>query len=220
VDKRDKARSGRSKKGTAQSFLGFEDIRDGIIILPGGKYRTILEVIGTVNFPLLSNTEQDNIEASFRTLLGSVNFPVQFYTQTRQIDLSPQIQGIEQRMPVLPGRLRQYARELTQYLAAWARYSPLVRRNYIVIQYDAGPGEDKFSLARQELLRRVEVIGSELSKWLKWRRLTTDEVVELLYTTLNKERSAYARAQDAVEQGFFAPFVSGVTQRVVQKTQV
>lgn len=198
-----------SPGGSAQSFLGFQDIREGIIILPGGRYRAVLEVIGTVNFPLLSATEQDNIETSFRTLLGSVNFPVQFYVQTRQIDLTPQVRGIEERMAVLPAELRQYARDLTQYLTAWARYSPLTRKNYIVVQYDAGPGEDKFVLAKQELLRRCEVIGSELSKWLKWRRLTTDDIVELLYVILNKERSAYAKAQDAVEQGFLAPYVSG-----------
>ncbi|MGB9866569.1 MAG: hypothetical protein ACPLPR_01475 [Bacillota bacterium] len=196
-------------RASAQRFLGFEDIRDGIVVLPGGRYRLVLEVVGTVNFPLLSETEQDNIEASFRTLVASLTFPVQFYTQTRQIDLSRQIQGIEERMPGLPTELRRYARELSQYLAAWARYSPLVRKNYVVIHYDAGPGEDRFSLARQELLRRAEVVGSELSRWLKWRKLTTDEVVELLYTVLNKERSAYARARDAVDHGFFEPYVSG-----------
>lgn len=199
----------RKSQDTAQAFLGFEDIRDGIIILPGGRYRAVLEVIGTVNFPLLSSTEQDSIESSFRTLLGSVNFPVQFYVQTRQIDLSHQIRGIEERITALPENLKRYGHELCRYLSAWARYSPLVRRNYIVLCYDAGPGDDKFTLARQELLRRTEVIGSELAKWVKWRRLTTDDIVELLYVILNKDRSAYAKAQDAVEQGFLAPYVSG-----------
>lgn len=206
-------------ESTMQGFLEFEDIRDGIIVLPGGRYRAVIEVIGTVNFPLLSDTEQENIESSFRTLLASVNFPLQFYTQTRQIDLSPQIRGIEERMATLPDNLRRYAYELSQYLAGWARYSPLVRRNYIVVQYDAGPGEDKFVLAKQELLRRTEMLGSELSKWLKWHRLTTDEIVELLYTALNKDRSSYARGQDAVEYGFFEPYVKGLRTSAVEKTE-
>lgn len=202
---------------SAQSFLGFTDIRDGIIILPGNRYRAVIEVIGMVNFPLLSDTEQENIEASFRTLVASLNFPVQFYMQTRQVDLREQIARIQQAKQTLPEPLQESAKALEEYLAAWMKASPLVQKNFVVIEYDAKPGEGGFVVAKQELLHRVEIVGAELSKWLRWRRLTTDEIIELLYTITNKDKSKYARASDAVEHGFFAPYVTGEPKGVAME---
>ena len=106
-------------KNSVQDFLEFKDIKNGIITLQNNDYRLILEVTGTLNFFLMSEEEQDKAEANFRSLLGSLTFPIQFYTQTRLLDLSNEVLQIRSGLSNLPERLRIYGMQMSEDMQRW-----------------------------------------------------------------------------------------------------
>ncbi|MHB8927094.1 MAG: hypothetical protein ACYC9Q_05420 [Bacillota bacterium] len=195
----------------AQDFLDFLDIQDGVLVLPGGRYRAVIEVVGTVNFGLLSEAEQEQVEASFGALLSSLSFPVQMFVQTRLLDLGEQVAEARRGIDRLPESMRDYAAAFAGHLTEWMKSrTVLTRRNYIVIPYD-GPGD--FDVARRELQRRVEAVEGEVNRWLGSVRLDTERLTDVLYVAYNKSRAVSAHVSDAASHGFLVPFVKGVSFR-------
>lgn len=222
---RGKPTSGRSKReepgaavavgrktGNVQDILGFDDIVDGIVVLPGRRYRVILEVMGTVNFPLRSSEEQDMVEDSFSALLSTLatmKSPVQMYIQARKLDLLPQIQDIEERMRNLPEPVQKYAESHKEYLRQWMYYAPYVTKRYLILPYDA-PAESDLQQVKRELWRRKEAVEKQISRYLSCRQLSTQEIIELLYNLYNKAKATSQRPSDAFKEGFFDLHAKGV----------
>jgi hypothetical protein len=194
-------------KNSVQDFLEFKDIKNGIITLQNNDYRLILEVTGTLNFFLMSEEEQDKAEANFRSLLGSLTFPIQFYTQTRLLDLSNEVLQIRSGLSNLPERLRIYGMQMSEDMQRWmGSKNVMLKRNYIVIPYQ----NDDYQEAVRELSRRKDIIVSELSKWIDCKPLNTLEVLEVFYVMYNKSKAVSSRIEDAEEFGFTETYVKGV----------
>ena len=60
------------RKDSSRKQIDIKEVRDGVLILPGGKYRTILEV-SSVNFELKSDEEQDVLIDNFENFLLKKN---------------------------------------------------------------------------------------------------------------------------------------------------
>ena len=69
----------------ASEFLPFKDISDGVIDLGLHNYRAIIEV-GSLNYNLRTEQEQDIVESSFSRFINSIQSPLTLYIQTRKID--------------------------------------------------------------------------------------------------------------------------------------
>lgn len=216
TDKKEKRNAslsaGHRNTGNVQDILGFEDISNGIIRLPGRRFRIVLEVMGTVNFPLRSSEEQDMVEASFSALLSTLatmKSPVQMYVQARKLDLLPQIQEIEERKRDLPEPIQRYADEHKEYLRKWMYYAPFVTKRYLILPFDAPPDYDMQQIQR-ELWRRKEAVEKQISRYLSCRQLSTQEIIDLLYNLYNKGKATSQRSSDAFKEGFFDLHVKGV----------
>lgn len=201
-------------KKTVQDFLEFKDIKNGIVSLGNNEYRLILEVTGTLNFFLLSEEEQDKAEANFRSLLGSLTFPVQFYTQTRLLDLSKEVIQIRTGLSDLPEKLRIYGMQMSEDMQRWmGSKSVLLKRNYIVIPYKS----EDYHEAVRELNRRKDIVVSELIKWIDCKPLNTLEALEVFYVMYNKHKAVSSRIEDAEEYGFTETNVKGVSLRDIRQ---
>lgn len=202
----------KSGKPSAQSFIGIEDIKQGIISLPGNRFRLMIEVTGTVNFALLSEDEQDRAEASFCSLLNSFSqAPVQLYVQTRPLDIRQYVADIQGGLADLPARLQEYGRRFAEYAITWSRgYNILTCRRYIIISYDGEPDET-FEDGAQELWRQEAVLEAELRKWVDCRVLDTEAALDLLHTFYNKKKTAANDIRQAAQNDYLAPLVRGVS---------
>jgi len=72
---------------STQDHLDIEDIRDEVVILKNGNAAAILQTT-SVNFDLLSETEQDAMIFAFAALLNSLSFPIQILIRTKRMDIS------------------------------------------------------------------------------------------------------------------------------------
>lgn len=201
---------------TAQEFLPFEDIADGMIILGGHKYRAVVECSST-NYILKTDTEQDIIELSFQRFLNSLTFPITFFIQTRIMDNTKVVQSlreeIEETLRVYP-QLTEYA---NVYLEDLANINSIngtnkQKKKYIIIPYDDTDAlqdlsdAEKYEYARKELSNRAVMICDGLSALgIKATILDTSGLAELVYSTYHKDD--YSNIDNILDGTFFEMIV-------------
>lgn len=90
-----KAASG--KKGdnpnSTQNTLQIAEVRDGIVIMNDGSFRSVV-MVKSINFDLMSPTEQEAVEYSYQGFLNSLYFPIQIFIRSRKVDLRPYIERL------------------------------------------------------------------------------------------------------------------------------
>lgn len=167
-----------------------------------------------INFFLLSDEEQNSVEAMWATLLASCTFPIQIVIGTQPLNVRRNIELLRQAAEGVPGQAvisedsRAYATELANWLENWMRYSAvMVRYAYLVIPVDDEPNERR---AMAELGRRCAMISDSLTRaGLGNRLLDYEEVAQLIYVILNGPHSATSSVDHSIEMGALWPVVSG-----------
>jgi hypothetical protein len=187
----------RGGKPSAQDFLGIRQIRDGIVEREDGTCCLIMEV-GGINYFLLSEAEQEMVDASLARMLKPLGRPLTVHVQTRYLDAAEALAHYRE-APKSEGPLADYAGHLTAYMEDTLKQTGvLVRRYYLVFQAE---GEN----AREELANRAAEMANMLQRVRKTpaRVLDTDQVAELIHVSNNKERSRLFRAPEAAGLGYF-----------------
>ena len=195
--------------GRQRVRLDLEAIDDGIIRLPGDRFRAVLEVAG-VPFGLMSETEQRVVLANFATFLNSLSFPVQTLVRVLPVDIDGYLGRIEQRARgELPQRLSELALDHVAFVRTMARSRNLLERHFYVILPAQDPTlvgplawlsrrrTDSVLLAevgRKLLAFRCEEMSRQLARCgLGVRRLDDVELAELLYACWCPELSRLQR---------------------------
>lgn len=84
----------QSNPNSTQNALGIAEIRDGIVIMNDGSFRSVV-MVKSINFDLMSQTEQEAVEFSFQGFLNSLYFPVQIFIRSQKVDLQPYIAKLD-----------------------------------------------------------------------------------------------------------------------------
>lgn len=79
---------------STQNALQIAEIRDGIVIMNDGSFRSVV-MVKSVNFDLMSPQEQEAIEYSYQGFLNSLYFPIQIFMRSQKIDLQPYIEKLD-----------------------------------------------------------------------------------------------------------------------------
>lgn len=81
-------------KGSTQSFIEIEAIKDDVIMLKDYSCCLIIQS-GAVNFGLLSQEEQNALIYSYASLLNSLSFPIQILILSKRMDVSSYFDYLE-----------------------------------------------------------------------------------------------------------------------------
>lgn len=81
-----KAAPKKTNPNSTQNQLDIAEIRDGIVIMNDGTFRSVVMVKAT-NFDLMSPEEKESIEFGFQGFLNSLYFPVQIYIHSERVDI-------------------------------------------------------------------------------------------------------------------------------------
>lgn len=79
---------------STQNALQIAEIRDGIVIMNDGSFRSVI-MVKSINFDLMSPQEREAVEYSYQGFLNSLYFPVQIFIHSRKVDLGPYIQKLD-----------------------------------------------------------------------------------------------------------------------------
>ena len=84
----------RTNPNSTQNTLQIAEIRDGIVIMNDGSYRSVV-MVKSINFDLMSQQEQEAVEYSYQGFLNSLYFPIQIFMRSSKVDLQPYIEKLD-----------------------------------------------------------------------------------------------------------------------------
>lgn len=205
---------------STQAYLDLAAIKDGVVILKSGGLRAIL-LVTSVNFALKSPQEQEDIVLRYQAFLNALHFPIQIVMQSRKLDLTEYLTGLKQKAEEEEnGMVRQQISHYVDFMGRLISVANIMQKDfYVVIPYDpvglatrgfvdrllnparqvtTSMTEGEFTKFKTELEERVNLIGSGLgSMGLRSKVLSTQQLIELFYSTYNPEEAVRERLTNA-----------------------
>jgi hypothetical protein len=195
-----------TNKASTQDFVPVRDIRDNVVILKDGQMCMIL-LASSINFALKSLDEQRAILSQFQSFLNTIDFSLQFYIQSRQLNIQPYLEQLLQREPQQDNDLmRIQLREYMEFIRTFTNEVDVMSKSFfIVVPYasaqidfssnigavfgkrrDVNIEDMKFEESRMQLEQRAALVEQGLSRiGVRTIALKNEELVELYYHIFN-----------------------------------
>lgn len=177
-------------KASSRQQIAIEGVRDGVLILPRGEYRTVLQV-SPVNFELRSDEEQDAIIDTYESFLNSVGTNLQILIRTREMDMDAYLKDIEDRtkkesVPIYRAQLENYIEFIRSLISG---NKILTRHFYIIVPYKATAKGD-FELASEQMKVKIDIVSRGIGRLgMQARRLSSLEILDLFYSFYSPSQS-------------------------------
>lgn len=203
---------------TAQDFLPFKDIKDGVIDLGGYDYRVIIECSST-NYNLKTNKEKEIIEISFQRFLNSLTFPIYFFIQTKILDNTKMLEEMRKELDNAIKNHPQMETYANIYFKEMSNLSDYIGNNkqkkkYIIVPFNEAfvleklSNREKYEYSVKEIKQRASILIEGLSAvGVKATLLDTKGLVELIYSTYHK--NSFAHYENIVNGEFLSLVVNG-----------
>ena len=168
----------------------------------------------TINFALKSAPEQEAILRQFQGFLNTIDFSLQFYVQSRKLDISPYLDKLHGREnDQYNDLMRIQLREYIHFVDTFTKEVDIMTKNFFVIipykpvsanlpkglsgfvskSQSTAPDETKFKEYRTQLEQRVSVVEQGLARvGVRTILLSNDELVELYYHIFNPGETSRA----------------------------
>ncbi len=215
---------------STQKFTDIFDITNNMVILNDGSISQIIEV-GTINFGLLSEEEQDAAIYAYAGILNSLNFPIQIIIKSQAKDISNYLNSLveAENNTTNPNHKAQIAR-YREFVRTWVKTSNILDKSFYVVitasALDLGIGTAKnvfnttasVNLDRYELAPIIERAAGILNPMrdhlisqfgrigLFANQITTQEIIKLFYQSYNPGDSEGIGIMES--QDFAAPIIS------------
>ncbi|MFM2381641.1 MAG: hypothetical protein RLZZ76_408 [Candidatus Parcubacteria bacterium] len=189
-----------------QDFVPVRDVRGNVVILKNGQMCMVL-LASSINFALKSLDEQQAILGSFQSFLNTLDFSLQFYTQSRKLNIEPYLEQLKSREEDQDNDLmRIQLREYIQFIRSFVSEVDVMSKSFfIVIPYNpvtidfassvgAVFGQKrnvviddvKFEENRMQLEQRASLVEQGLTRiGVRTIPLQNEELVELYYHIFN-----------------------------------
>lgn len=124
------------KAKSSQAFVPIEEIRNGMVLLEDKTARMIL-MCSTLNFALKSAAEQEAIISQYQDFLNSLDFSLQFYIQSRPLNIEPYLDTLrDAEKKQLNELLKVQIREYIDFVKNFVTMTQIVSKNfYAVVTY-------------------------------------------------------------------------------------
>jgi len=136
----------KSNPNSTQNTLQIAEIRDGLVIMNDGTFRSVI-MVKSINFDLMSPGEQEAVEYAYQGFLNSLYFPMQIFIRSQKVDIEPYIEKLDKIRSEHDNMLLALLMEdYIGYIDALAQQTNIMdKKFYIVIPY-AGTTEGQKAL--------------------------------------------------------------------------
>jgi type IV secretory pathway VirB4 component len=198
----------RESKNATQTYLDISEIRDDVIVLKDGSYRSVL-ACSSINFDLKSEDEKNAIIFSYQSFLNSLAFPIQILVRSRRINLDNYLGKLGEYEEAQENELiRLQTSEYIEFIRRLIEVVNIMQKTFYVIvpHYPAGltpTGKSaglfsffsrkstpsiKFEEGKNALKSRSSLVAQSLgSMGVRAAELKTQELIELFYEIYNPE---------------------------------
>lgn len=121
-----------TKTKSSQEFIPIKAIRENVVILEDGSLRMIL-MASSLNFSLKSSDEQEAIIMQFQDFLNSLDFSVQFFIQSRHLDIEPYLDSLKDaEKKQLNELLKIQIKEYIEFVKNFVSMSEIVSKTFYI----------------------------------------------------------------------------------------
>ncbi len=203
----------RNSATASQDFVPVQEVRDGVIILKNGGLRSVL-MASSLNFALKSEDEQNAFIMQFQSFFNSLDFSVQIYIQSRELDIRPYLETLEEAYKgTLDDLMRIQIREYIEFIRSFVEGANIMTKHFFVVvpytpavlnisrkgiaskmpwsKKKKSVGKDKsqkteFEENISQLDQRLAIVQQGLIRTgVRTVQLDTEEIIELLYKIFN-----------------------------------
>ncbi len=202
---------------STQNSLEIAAIRDGIVIMKDGSFRSVV-MAKSINFDLMSINEQEAVEYAYQGFLNSLYFDVQIFIRSRKIDMRPYLEKLSKVRTEMDNMLLGMLMEdYIYFIDDLVQQTNIMSKEFFVVipytsQVDAGKAiesskklfggllgggnkagvvtidEESLSKAKTELRNRVQNVANGLLQMgVQAIPLDTQELIELYYNAYNPD---------------------------------
>lgn len=197
----------KKRKKNIITIFGIDEIKNGIISANGT--RSIIVELGSIEYRLLSEEEQNNIDVLLTKLSKTFSHQTQFFSTIEKIDTTDKVDKIRENIEKQKNnKIKEYGESIIEYLEDIMKEENLyVRKNYFIIS-----SNEHFLKADAELEEFFQNFKYSLSSIKVFARLLSDmEIIELIHRELNKNTNEKIR--DIIKEG-------GLDFRVQAKSKI
>lgn len=178
-----------NKKVSSRKQIDIEGVRDGILILPDGHYRTVLNA-SSINFELKSEAEQDALIDTYQSFLNSLACPLQIVVRIREMDMDKYLEEFESRIAnesveIYKTQIQNY----TEFVQSLISNNKILSRHfYVVLPFDDKDAD--FDMVKEQLNLNMDIVAKGLSRLgMQSRQLSSLEILDLFYTFYNPSQA-------------------------------
>lgn len=175
----------KKQRKNIKTIWGIEEIKDGILTV-NNKHSIIIE-LGSIEYKLLNDEEQNNIDNSLIKLAKTFTNQTQFFSTIEKIDTTDKIETIKENIEKQKNiNIKAYGESIIEYLDNIMQEDNLyVRKNYLIVT-----SNEVFEKAERELKEYYEDLKYSFAGIKVTVRLLEDiDIIELIYRELNKNSS-------------------------------
>lgn len=175
----------KKQRKNIKTIWGIEEIKDGILTV-NSKHSIIIE-LGSIEYKLLNDEEQNNIDNSLIKLAKTFTNQTQFFSTIEKIDTTDKIETIKENIEKQKNiNIKAYGESIIEYLDNIMQEDNLyVRKNYLIVT-----SNEAFEKAERELKEYYEDLKYSFAGIKVTVRLLEDiDIIELIYRELNKNSS-------------------------------
>ena len=189
-----------------QEFVPIKEIRNETVVLKDRSIRAVL-MASSINFALKSADEQIAITSQFQDFLNSLDFSLQFFIESRELDIRPYIAILEDRYEKqINDLMKIQVREYVEFIKNFTKNENIMTKNFFVVvpytppildatkkmsglfgkKEDSTEKSDSFEENQTQLEQRIAVVEQGLIRTgVRVVRLGTEELIELFYKIFN-----------------------------------
>lgn len=126
----------QTNPNSTQNMLQIAEIRDGIVIMNDGSFRSVV-MVKSINFDLMSPQEQEGVEYGYQGFLNSLYFPIQIFVRSQKVDITPYLEKLDKIRAEHDNMLLALLMEdYIDYMTALAQQTNIMDKMfYVVIPY-------------------------------------------------------------------------------------
>lgn len=170
-----------SKPASSRRQIAIKEVRDGILVLPGNEHRLAMQ-LSSVNFELMSESEQDALIDTYQDFLNSLDTQLQILVRVREMDMDRYIEDFTQKVSdetqqVYKDQIAAYA-EFVRSLVATNKI--MSRQFYVVIPHTGS--ETDFAAIKERMEVTADMIAKGVNRLgMGARTLDSLELLDLFY---------------------------------------
>lgn len=172
-----------------KTIWGIEEIKNQMLTI-NNSHSIIIE-LGSIEYRLLNDEEQNNIDNNLRKIAKTFTNQTQFFSTIEKIDTTDKIENIRENIDKQRNsNIKEYGKSIIEYLESIMQEDDLyVRKNYLIVT-----SFEPYDKAERELKEYYEDLRYSLSNIKVTTKLLSDmDIVELVYRELNKNSNEQLR---------------------------